>query len=146
MSMELLICGYTFNASTAALQKKGRKESLTPSRNSKSALIRPRKAAMRVTSTSTTVVSWADVCNDSTMRSAMTRRSLLIFSVRPRSADGSAVAVAVAVAAEPESLLAPLVLLAVVVMVVPVALWCRPVPLRRREHRLCECGRQLRYR
>src|SRR4051812_37256188 len=39
---------------------------------------------MRVTSASTTVVSWALTCSDSTMRRAMTARSRDIFSVRPR--------------------------------------------------------------
>src|SRR6056297_1233989 len=89
ISMEELTCGYTFRASTAALQKNGRKERFTPSRAAKSAFTRWRKAAIRVTSTSTTVVNCALVCSDSTMRSAITRRRRLIFSVRPRSGDGS---------------------------------------------------------
>ena len=50
----------------------------------------PLRAAGRsvVRSTSTTVVSWAETCSDSTMRAAMTLRSRDIFSVVPRSGDG----------------------------------------------------------
>jgi hypothetical protein len=42
-----------------------------------------------VTSTSTTVVSCADTCSDSTIRAAMVWRNRLIFSVRPRAAPGT---------------------------------------------------------
>ena len=63
---------------------------MTPSRASKSPLARSRSRAIFVTSTSTTVVSCADVCSDSTMRWAMSRRSRVIFSVVPRLADSDA--------------------------------------------------------
>ena len=51
----------------------------------------PRRAAraIRVTSTSTTVVSCAEICSDSTIRCAMSARSRDSFSVRPRSGLGS---------------------------------------------------------
>ena len=68
----------------AALAKNGRNESLTPSRASKSSFACCRRLAIRVTSASTTVVSWALTCSDSTMRRAMTARRRDIFSVRPR--------------------------------------------------------------
>ena len=45
---------------------------------------------MRVTSTSMTVVSWAEVCSDSTMRVAISLRRRDIFSVVPRLADTDA--------------------------------------------------------
>src|SRR6056297_308817 len=106
ISIEELTCGYTFRASTAALQKNGRKERFTPSRAAKSAFTRWRRAAIRVTSTSTTVVNCALVCSDSTMRSAITRRNRLIFSVRPRSADGSLGATVAAGTAGADSLAA----------------------------------------
>ena len=96
MSIDALTCGYCLSASTAALQKNGRNDSFTPSRASKAPLTRARSVAIRVTSTSMTVVNCAEVCSDSTMRSAMTLRSRDIFSVRPRSADGAAAAVAAA--------------------------------------------------
>ena len=44
---------------------------------------------MLVTSTSTTVVSCAEVCSDSTIRLAMTWRGRDIRLVVPRSADGT---------------------------------------------------------
>ena len=44
---------------------------------------------MVVTSTSITWVSWADVCSESTMRSAMILRRRETFSVVPRSGDGA---------------------------------------------------------
>ena len=76
--------GCTFSASTAASAKNGRNESLTPSRASKSALARSRSRAIAVTSTSTTVVSWAEVCSDSTIRRAISCRARDIRSVLPR--------------------------------------------------------------
>ena len=62
---------------------------MTPSRASKSPLARSRSRAILVTSTSTTVVSCAETCSDSTIRWAMTLRSRDIFSVVPRSAATS---------------------------------------------------------
>ena len=47
-----------------------------------------RSRAIAVTSASTTVVSWADVCRDSTIRWAITWRGRDIRWVVPRSADG----------------------------------------------------------
>src|SRR3954468_3445669 len=82
--IEELTAGWPFSASTEAFAKKGRNESLTPSRASKSFLACCRRLAMRVTSASTTVVSWALTCSDSTIRRAITDRSRDIFSVRPR--------------------------------------------------------------
>ncbi|CAB4881781.1 unannotated protein [freshwater metagenome] len=90
MSIEALTCGYCLRASTAALQKNGRNESLTPSRASKFAFTVLRRREMPVTSTSITVVSCAEVWSDSTMRSAMTLRRRGIFSVRPRRGETSA--------------------------------------------------------
>src|ERR1700760_5000122 len=87
--MTALSLGWTFRASMAARAKKGRKLSLTPSRASKSCLARERSRAIAVTSASTTVVSWAEVCSDSTMRLAMTWRGRDIRSVVPRSEDGT---------------------------------------------------------
>jgi hypothetical protein len=66
-----LTLGWALSASTAASAKKGRKLSLVPSRASKSALALLRSRETLVTSTSTTVVSWAETCSDSTMRLAM---------------------------------------------------------------------------
>jgi hypothetical protein len=54
------------------LREERQEVSLTPSRRSKSAFTRARSRAMRVTSTSCTVVSWADTCSDSVIRWAMT--------------------------------------------------------------------------
>ena len=56
----------------AACTKKGRKVSLVPLAARKAFLARARSEAIRVTSTSTTVVSWAEVCRDSIMRVEMT--------------------------------------------------------------------------
>ena len=72
MSTLALTTGCALSASIVATAKNGRKDSFTPSRASKSCLARARSRAMRVTSTSTTVVSCAEVCSDSTMRVAMT--------------------------------------------------------------------------
>jgi hypothetical protein len=44
---------------------------------------------MAVTSASTTVVSWAETCSDSTIRWAMTWRGLDIRWVVPRSEEGT---------------------------------------------------------
>ena len=82
--MLALTVGWALRASTAASAKNGRKLSLVPSRWPKSALARSRNREMRVTSTSTTVVSWAETCSDSTIRRAMVLRSRVIFSVVPR--------------------------------------------------------------
>ena len=82
--MLALTVGWILSASTTAWAKNGRNDSLTPSRVWKSRLARSRSRAILVTSTSTTVVSWADTCSDSTMRWAMTRRRRVIFSVVPR--------------------------------------------------------------
>ena len=84
-SMLALRFGKLLSASTLAFAKNGKKESLTPSRASNSAFARCRSEAIRVTSTSTTLVSCAETWSDSTMRSAMTLRSRDIGSVRPRS-------------------------------------------------------------
>ena len=78
------------SASVAAWTKKGRKVSFVPFLARKSFLARARRAAMRVTSTSTTVVSWAEVCSDSIMRVAMTWRRRLIFWVVPRTSVSTA--------------------------------------------------------
>src|SRR5690348_6923187 len=87
--MDALTFGCCLSASTVATAKNGRNDSFTPSRRSKSALACCRSRAIRVTSASTTVVSCALVCSDSVIRLAMTPRSRDIFSVRPRSGDGS---------------------------------------------------------
>src|ERR1700761_5925004 len=84
--MTALSTGWIFSASTAAWAKNGRKVSLTPSRAWKAALARSRSRAMLVTSASTTVVSWAAVCSDSTIRLAMTWRGRGIRWGVPRSA------------------------------------------------------------
>ncbi len=76
------------SASIVALAKNGMNESLTPSRSAKSSFTRVRRRAIWVTSTSTTGVSWAATCSDSTIRSAMILRSRLIFSVVPRFGSG----------------------------------------------------------
>ena len=97
--MLALTVGWALRASTAARAKNGRKLSLVPSREAKSPLARSRSREMRVTSTSTTVVSWADTWSDSTIRRAMVLRSRDIFSVVPRlDADGEAAAAAGAAA------------------------------------------------
>ena len=83
--MVALSFGWALRASVAAATKKGRKVSLVPFLVRKSSLARARRAATRVTSTSTTVVSWAEVLRELIMRSAMTWRRRLIFSVLPRS-------------------------------------------------------------
>ena len=90
--MTALSFGCTLSASTAASAKNGRKVSLTPSRASKSALARSRSRAIAVTSASTTVVSCAEVCSDSTIRCAITWRGRDIFWVVPRSEDGTTAA------------------------------------------------------
>ena len=82
--MLALTVGWALRASTAASAKNGRKLSLVPSRWAKSPLARSRSREMRVTSTSTTVVSWAETCSDSTIRRAIVLRSRDIFSVVPR--------------------------------------------------------------
>src|SRR6476659_4943361 len=87
--------GCALSASIAALAKNGRNDSFTPSREANSALTESRSRAIDVTSTSTTVVSWAETCSDSTIRLAITLRSRVIGSVLPRSglgADGAAAA------------------------------------------------------
>jgi len=99
VSMLALTTGCCLSASTVASAKNGRKDSFTPSRDSNSALATSRSRATRVTSTSTTVVSWAAVCSDSTIRDAKTPRSRDIFSVRPRSALAAAAVLGTAVLA-----------------------------------------------
>ena len=56
---------------------------------------------MAVTSASTTVVSWAETCSDSTIRWAMTWRGRDIRWVVPRSEEGTTAGRGAAVAAEP---------------------------------------------
>ena len=94
--MLALTVGCALRASTAASAKNGRKLSLVPSRLAKSPLARSRSREMRVTSTSTTVVSCAETCSDSTMRRAIVLRRRDIFSVVPRleSSLGAAAAAA----------------------------------------------------
>ena len=87
--MTALSCGCTLSASTVACAKNGRNVSLTPSRASKSRLARSRSRAIFVTSASTTVVSCAETCSDSTIRLAMTWRGLDIRWVVPRSAEAA---------------------------------------------------------
>src|ERR1700733_14408844 len=87
--MTALSCGCTLSASTVACAKNGRNVSFTPSRASKSYLARSRSRAIFVTSASTTVVSCAETCSDSTIRLAMTWRGLDIRWVVPRSADAA---------------------------------------------------------
>ena len=74
-----------------AWAKNGRNDSFTPSRASKSLFAAVRSRAILVTSTSTTVVSWAEVCRDWIIRAAIRARRRESFSVRPRAAAGSAV-------------------------------------------------------
>ena len=81
--MLALTVGWALRASTAASVKNGKKLSLVPSRWAKSPLARSRSREMRVTSTSTTVVSWAETWSDSTIRRAIVLRSRVIFSVVP---------------------------------------------------------------
>ncbi len=81
-SIEALTTGNALSASMIAFAKNGMNDSFTPSRAWKEFLCLARRAAIRVTSASTTVVSWADTCSDSTMRSAITLRRRVIFSVR----------------------------------------------------------------
>src|SRR3546814_8464445 len=57
--------GWCLRASIAAFAKNGRYDSLTPSRDRKSPFTSSRSRAMLVTSTSTTWVSWAEVCGES---------------------------------------------------------------------------------
>src|SRR6476620_5973381 len=90
--MLALTIGCALRASVAARARKGRKLSLVPSRASKSFFTLARRRATLVRSTSTTVVSWAETCSDSTMRVAMTLRSLVIFSRVPRFGETDAVA------------------------------------------------------
>src|SRR6476661_7406746 len=82
--MLALTIGCALRASVAARARKGRKLSLVLSRASKSLFILARRRATLVRSTSTTVVSWVETCSDSTMRVAMTLRSLVIFFWVPR--------------------------------------------------------------
>ena len=82
--MVALTFGCALSASTVASARNGRNESLTPSRCSNEAFARARSRATLVRSTSTTVVSCADTCSDSTIRDAITLRSRDIFSVVPR--------------------------------------------------------------
>src|SRR5258706_44253 len=91
--------GCAFRASTVARAKNGRNESLTPSLASNAALVRSRSLAIAVTSASTTVVSCADVCSDSTMRWAMTWRARERRSVVPRWLDGAGMVFGAACAA-----------------------------------------------
>ena len=67
--------GCSLSASTAAFAKNGMYDSFTPSRAAKSALAGSRSRETAVMSTSTTVVSWALVCSDSSIRVAITLRS-----------------------------------------------------------------------
>ena len=60
---------------------------LDPLAGSNSLLALARSRATLVRSTSTTVVSWAETCSDSTIRVAMTLRSRVIFSRVPRLAE-----------------------------------------------------------
>ena len=87
--MTALSAGCTLSASIVACAKNGRNVSLTPSRAWNASLARSRSLAMFVTSTSTTVVSCAEVCRDSIIRLAMTWRGRDIRWVLPRSADGT---------------------------------------------------------
>src|SRR5690606_4726024 len=87
-TVELMI-GYALSASTAASEKNDRKESFWPVFARKSFLYWSRNCESFVTSTSTTVVSWADVLSDSTARDATTLRRRLIGCVVPRSGDVS---------------------------------------------------------
>src|SRR5262249_8704672 len=73
----------------AASAKNGRNESLTPSRASKAAFARSRSRVIAVTSASTTVVSWAEVCSDSTMRRAMSCPARDLRSAGPPGAAGT---------------------------------------------------------
>src|SRR6187402_665709 len=84
-----LMIGKARSASAAANVKNGRKVSFTPVLARKSAFTWSRYAATRVTSTSTTVVSWAMVCIETTARSATTLRSRDIGTVVPRSGEVS---------------------------------------------------------
>src|SRR6478752_418812 len=90
--MDAFMEGCALSAWIAALAKNGRNDSFTPSRDANSALTESRSRAIDVTSTSTTVVSWAETCSDSTIRLAITLRSRVIGSVLPRSGLGEPVA------------------------------------------------------
>ena len=89
VSIAALSDGCCLSASIAAFAKNGMKESFTPSRAANSALTGSRSREIAVTSTSTTVVSWALTCSDSTIRLAITLRSRDIGSVLPRSGEGA---------------------------------------------------------
>src|SRR5215218_6750243 len=98
--MLALTVGFDLSASIAARAKNGRNDSLTPSRDWNSRFARSRSRAIRVTSISITVVSWADVWSDSTIRVAISLRRRVIFSVVPRLADTEAGTEAAAGAAD----------------------------------------------
>src|SRR6476619_5216841 len=91
--------GYCLSESIAALAKNGMNDSFTPSRAAKSAFTESRSRETAVTSTSTTVVSWALTWRDSTMRWPITLRSRDIGSVLPRRGEGAWAAGAAAAAA-----------------------------------------------
>ena len=81
--------GYAWSASAAASAKNGRNDSLSPVLARKSFFTLSRNVASLVTSTSTTVVSWAVDCIDATARSASTLRRRDIGCVVPRSGETS---------------------------------------------------------
>lgn len=90
--MRALITGWLFSAWAAALTKNGIGDSFTPSRARKASLALPRSEMTLVTSTSTTLVSWACSCRAFSMLSPMALRMRVILTVWPRSGDGAAAA------------------------------------------------------
>ena len=86
-----LTAGWAFSAWAAAFTKNGIGESLTPSRAAKESFACARSLISRVTSTSTTEVSWACSCRAFTMLSPMTLRMRGILTVWPRSGETSRV-------------------------------------------------------
>ena len=84
-----LMIGNARSASAAASVKNGRKLSFAPVFAWNAAFTSSRNAATLVTSTSTTVVSCAIVCIETTARSATTLRSRDIGTVVPRRVEVS---------------------------------------------------------
>src|SRR5919204_347412 len=73
--MAELTLGYSRTAATSATMQNGSGDRETPSRSLKASLARSRSRMTLVISTSTALVSWALVCRDATIRSAIRRRS-----------------------------------------------------------------------
>ena len=84
VSIEAFTIGCSLIASTTAFAMNDRNVRLKPSLSANGVLYRFRRTTTWLMSTSITVVNWAVVLIDSSIRSAITRRSRLIDSIRPR--------------------------------------------------------------